>query len=164
LGSSLVGSRRFRGNETPIFHCTGGGETKANGGHWDDQTRSSIDQTRPVSDQYLRVSRSCDRTWWRVRSRSTGRVRSRVEAYWKRPDAGTVASGSSSVCIRSLTRWSAAQLDQCVRSVTGPARPVVLCAWVVCAPARPVSSTSASGQHDYSRIKCLTVISCWGRL
>jgi hypothetical protein len=148
-GFGFGGIQHFSGNETPIFHCARDEETKANGAH-------RGDRTRPVSAQCLRASRSCDRTRWRIRSR--------VEAYWKRPDVGTVASGSSSVRVRLLTRWSAARLDQRVRSVTGPARPVVLRAWVVCAPACPVSSTSASGQRDCSRIKCLTTSSCWERL
>jgi hypothetical protein len=38
----------------------------------------------------------------------------------------------SSVRIRSPTRWSAARLDQRVRSVTGPARPVELRAFGLC--------------------------------
>jgi hypothetical protein len=133
------GIQRFLKNKTPIFHCARGEETEVNGGHRGDRTCL-------VSAQCLRTSRSCDRTRWRVRSRSTGRVRSRVEAYWK------------------LTRWSAARLDQRVQSVIGPARPVVLRAWVVCAPARPVSLTSASDQRDCSRIKCLTASSCRERL
>jgi hypothetical protein len=36
---------------------------------------------RPIGAQCLCASRSCDRTRWRIRSRSTGRVRSCVEAY-----------------------------------------------------------------------------------
>jgi hypothetical protein len=146
------GIQRFLGNETSIFHCARGEEMEANGGHIGDRTLnqmwSLIDRMRLVSAQCLCASRSCDRTRWRVRSRLTGRVRSRVESYWKRPDAGTVASGSSSVRIRSLTHWSAARLDQRVRSVTGPARPVVLRTWVVCALARSVSSTSTFGQRN----------------
>jgi hypothetical protein len=95
-------------------------ETKVNGGLWGDRTlnrtQSRHDQTRPVSSS--RVLRTCaparpvtygtgvsgqapegqqtqrgDRTRWRVRSWSTGRVRSCVSVYWNRPDAGTVASG-----------------------------------------------------------------------
>jgi hypothetical protein len=57
-----------------------GEETEANGGHsgdWTlDRTRSLFDRTRPVSVQLLRVSRLSDRTRWRVRSWSTGRIRS----------------------------------------------------------------------------------------
>jgi hypothetical protein len=69
-----------------------------------------------------------------------------------------VTSGSSSVRVWSLTRWSAARLDQRVRSVTGPARSIMLRAWVVCALTRPVSATSASDQRDCSRIKCVTAL------
>jgi hypothetical protein len=128
---SLSGEiQRFSGNETSIFHCAGREETEANEGHRGDRTldrtQSLFDRTRPVSAQCLRASWSSDRTRWRVRSRSTGRVRSCVEAYWKRPDAGTMASSSSIVRVRSLTRWSVARLDQRVRSITGPARPVAL--------------------------------------
>jgi hypothetical protein len=53
---------------------------------------------------------------------------------------------------------SAARLDQRVQLVTGLARLVVIRAWVVCASAHLVYATSASGQRDCSRIKCLTAL------
>jgi hypothetical protein len=129
LPPSLQGGiQHFSGNKTPIFRYAGREEMEANEGHRSDRTldrtRSLFDRTRPVSAQCLRMSRCSDRTRWRVRS------------WWVltglKPDAGTVASGSSSVRIRSLTRWSAAWLDQRVRSVTGPARPVELRTSGVC--------------------------------
>jgi hypothetical protein len=48
---------------------------------------------RPVKPQRSYEAREVDWTRWRVRSRSTRRVRSQVGAYWNRPDASTVASG-----------------------------------------------------------------------
>jgi hypothetical protein len=42
----------------------------------------------PEGQQTQRV----DQTRWRIQSRSTGRVRSWLGAYWNRPDTGTVAS------------------------------------------------------------------------
>jgi hypothetical protein len=111
----------FCGSETPIFYCAEREETEAKGSHWGDRTRDrTLDRTRlarPVSSSRVqrqrvhrhvrsvmgparpvKLQRSCktrevDRTRWRVRSRSTGRVRLCVGAYWNRPDAGTVASG-----------------------------------------------------------------------
>jgi hypothetical protein len=72
--------QRFSGNETPIFYCAGREETEANGVHRSDRTldrtRSLFDRTHPVSAQRLRVSQYSDRTRWRVRLRSTGRIRS----------------------------------------------------------------------------------------
>jgi hypothetical protein len=80
-----------------------GEETEANGGHWGDQTRpvsgSSCAQRGALGfatgasgrlrDRRVRSDaqrdnrmRGVDRTQWRVRSRSTGRVRSCVGAYW----------------------------------------------------------------------------------
>jgi hypothetical protein len=103
-----------------------------------DQTRSLFDQTRPVSVQRLRVSRFSERTQWSIRSRSTGLVRSLWELTGLQPDAGTMTSDSSSVRVQSLIRWSVARLDQRVRSVMGPARPVEF--------ARPVNSTSVFGR------------------
>jgi hypothetical protein len=47
------GIQRFSGNRMPIFHYTGREETKANGGHRDDQTLdrtwSLFDRARPIS-------------------------------------------------------------------------------------------------------------------
>jgi hypothetical protein len=74
--------------------------------------------------------------------------------------------------VRSLFRCALLRLEQRVRSVTGPARPVassasglrdqrvrsVLRNLAVARPARPVSLTSASGQHDFGWLKFLTAI------
>jgi hypothetical protein len=99
-----------------------------NGGHRSDRTldrtRSLFDRTRPVSAQGLHACWSSDRTGWRVQSQSTGRVRSLWERTGLQSDAGTVASGATSMRVRSLLHWSVAQLDQRVRSVMGLARPV----------------------------------------
>jgi hypothetical protein len=137
-------------------------QTEANGGHNGDQTldrtQSLCDRTRPVSAQRVSMFRFSDRTRWRVRSRSTGRVRSLWELTRLQPDADTVTSSATCVRVRSLLRWSVARLDQCVRSVMGPARPVVLRAWVVYAPARSVRVISASGQRDYSCFECLIAL------
>jgi hypothetical protein len=74
-----------------------GKEMEANGGHRGDRTldrtRSLFDRTRSVSVQRLRVFLFFDRTRWRVRSLSTGHVRSFRELTGLQPDAGTVASG-----------------------------------------------------------------------
>jgi hypothetical protein len=95
-------------------------ETEANGGHCGDQTLDRlgmIEHVRSVTTAVWRVdwglpparpitrgtgasgqvpegqqTQRVDRMRWRVRSRSTGCVRSCVGAYWNRPDAGTVAS------------------------------------------------------------------------
>jgi hypothetical protein len=75
-------------------------QTEANGGHRSDRTldrtRSLFDRTRPVSAKRSRVFQFFDRTRWRVRSRSIGRVRSLWELTGLQPDAGTVASGATS--------------------------------------------------------------------
>jgi hypothetical protein len=99
-----------------------GKETEANWGHRSDRTLdrtlSLFDRTRPVSVQHLRVFLIFDRTRWCVRSQSTGRVRSFRELTGLQPDAGSM-SGRCFVGARL-------RLDQRVRSVTEPARPVVL--------------------------------------
>jgi hypothetical protein len=103
-----------------------------------DRTRSLFDRTRSVSAQGLRACWTSDRTRWRVRSRSTGRVRSLWKLTGLQPDAGTVASGAtssaSSRCfagaLLGLTSASGQLRDQRVRSSF----------------ARPVNSTSASGR------------------
>jgi hypothetical protein len=85
-------------------------------------------------------------------------------AYWTL--TGRWHCGVRSVLQRvwSLFRCALLRLDQRVRSVTGPARPVdpsvsglrdqrvrsVLRDLAVVRPARPVSWTSASGQHDFN--------------
>jgi hypothetical protein len=147
-----------------------------NGGHRSDRTLvrtwSLCDWTRPVSAQRVSVSRLSDRTRWRVRSRSTGRVRSLWELTGLQPDAGTMVSGSSSVRVRSLLRWSIARLDQRVWSVTGPARSIECRAsgqfnqcvqscfvhgW--CTHLRVQSVlTSVSGQRDCIVFLCLTAL------
>jgi hypothetical protein len=149
LPPSLRGRiQRFLGNETPIFHCARREETEENGGHRGDrtldQTRSLFDRTRPVSAQRLRVSRYSDRTRWHVRSRPTRHVRSLWVLTGLKPDAGTMASGSSS---SASGRWLAGALlgltstygqlrDQRVRSSF----------------TRGKCATSASGQRDCSKI------------
>jgi hypothetical protein len=94
--------------------------TEANRGHSGDRTldrtRSLFDQTRPVSVQRLRVFWFVDRTRWRIRSQSTGRVRSIRELTGLQPDAGSVASGQFSSTSGPLR-------DQRVRSMR-PARSV----------------------------------------
>jgi hypothetical protein len=91
-----------------------------------DQTRSLFDRTRSVSAQRLRVSRYFDRTRWRVWSRSTGHVRSWWELTGLQPDAGTVMSGQFCSASGHYFVGALLRLDQHVRSVTGPARPVEL--------------------------------------
>jgi hypothetical protein len=107
-----------------------GKETEANGGHRGDRTldrtRSLFDQTRQVSAQCLRVFRFFDRTRWHIRSQSTGRIRSIWELTGLQPDAGTVASGQFCSAFGRCLGGALLRLDQRVRSVTGPARPVVL--------------------------------------
>jgi hypothetical protein len=105
-------------------------ETEANGGHRGDRTldrtRSQFDRTRLVCVQRLRVSQFVDRTWWRVRSQSTGRVWSIKELTGLQPDAGTVASDRCFVVRCSgLTSVSGPLRDQRVRSSF--VRPVI--AW-----------------------------------
>jgi hypothetical protein len=129
-----------------------GKETEANGGHRSDRTldrtRSLFDRTRPVSVQHLRVFRFFDRTRWRIRSLSIGRLRSFRELTELQPDAGTVASGqfysASGRCfvVRSLCLTSASGplRDQRVRS-TQRARPVGASRHSRCA-------IDASGQCD----------------
>jgi hypothetical protein len=65
------------------------------------RVRSVTGPARPVKLQRSCETREVDQTRWRVRSRSIGRVRSCVGAYWNRPDAGTVASGQFKRRIRS---------------------------------------------------------------
>jgi hypothetical protein len=107
-----------------------GKEMKANGGHrgdWTlDRTWSLFDRTRPVSVQRLRVSQLFDRTRWRVRSLSTGRVRSLRELTGLQPDADTMASGQFCSVSGRCFVGARLRLDQRVRSVTGPAHPVIL--------------------------------------
>jgi hypothetical protein len=119
----------------------------ANGGHRGDrtldQTRSLFDWTRPVSVQHLRVFRFFNRTRWRIWSQSIGRVRSIWELTRLQPDASPVASGQFVSASGRYLGGALLRLDQRVRSVTGPARPVIL---------------RASGQHDFGYFKCLTAI------
>jgi hypothetical protein len=153
-----------------------GKETEANGGHrgdWTlDRTRSLFDRTRSVSVQRLRVFWFFNRTRWRVRSQSIGRVRSIRELTGHQPDAGTVASGQfcsvSSHCFvvrcSGLTSASGPLWDQRVRSYF--ARPVRTtsasgrCFMSVdtVRSARLVSLTSVSGQRDFACFKFLTAI------
>jgi hypothetical protein len=105
LGSSLPPAELARGDSgvfeelKRLFSTTPevGKEMEVNRGHrsdWTlDRTWSLFDRTRPVSVQRLRVSQLFDRTRWRVRSLSTGRVRSLRELTGLQPDAGTVAFG-----------------------------------------------------------------------
>jgi hypothetical protein len=105
-------------------------EMEANGGHNGDRTldrtRSLFDWMRPVSVQRLRVFQFSDRTRWRVRSQSTGGVRSVWVLTRLQPDAGTVASGATCSASGHCFVGTRSLLDQRVRSVTGPARPVIL--------------------------------------
>jgi hypothetical protein len=110
--------------------CERVNQMEANRGHRGDRTldrtRSLFDRTRLVSVQRLHVSQFSDRTRWRVRSWLTGHVRSLRVLTRLQPDTGTVAfdqfySASSRCFVGALLR-----LDQRVRSVTGPARLVVL--------------------------------------
>jgi hypothetical protein len=95
-------------------------EMEANGGHRSDRTldwtRSLFDRTCPVSVQRLREFQFVDRTH--------GRVRSFRELTGLQPDAGTVASGQFSSASDHCFIGARLRLDQRVRSVTGPARPV----------------------------------------
>jgi hypothetical protein len=93
-------------------------------------------------------------------------------AYWT--PTGRWHCGVRSVLqrVRSLFRCALLRLDQRVRSVTGPARPVnssasslgdehvrsVLRDLAVVRPARPVSWTSAFGQRDFGCFKFLTAL------
>jgi hypothetical protein len=92
-------------------------ETEANGGHRGDRTldrtRFLFDRTRSVSVQRLRVFQFDDRTRPVVQG-----------AYWT--PTGRWHCGVRSVLqrVRSLFRCALLRLDQRVRSVTGPARPV----------------------------------------
>jgi hypothetical protein len=99
-----------------------GKETEANGGHRSDRTldrtRSLFDWTRPVSVQRLRVFQFSDRTRWRVRSQSTGRVRSVWVLTGLQPDAGTKASGAT--C--SASDHFSLERDLCLTSASGPLR------------------------------------------
>jgi hypothetical protein len=125
------GFSTFCGSETPIFHCVRGEETEAKGSHWSDRTLNrTLDRTwlaRPVIHPACREHahrrvwpspncEACEVDWtrWRVRSRLTGRVRSQAGAYWKRPNASTVAFGLS--CGVS-GRWRTVVHDLCVRSL-----------------------------------------------
>jgi hypothetical protein len=62
----------------------------------------------------------------------SGRVRSWWVLIGLKPDASTVASGSSSSASDRSLVGVLLRLDQRVRSVMGPAHPVELRAWVVC--------------------------------
>jgi hypothetical protein len=139
-----------------------------NGGHRSDrtldQTRSLFDRTRPVSVQHLRVFQFFDQTRWHVRS------------IWEltglQSDAGTVASGQFCSAFGRCLSGALLRLDQSVRYVTRPARPVILRTSDPCdervrsvlrgvgavQSVRPVNSTSASGQRDCSCFECLTAI------
>jgi hypothetical protein len=82
--------------------CPVSGSSKA----WDARVlhrriRSVTGPERPIKSQRNYEAREVDRTRWRVRSQSIGRIRSCVGAYWKRPDASTMASSLSSVRVRS---------------------------------------------------------------
>jgi hypothetical protein len=93
-------------------------------------------------------------------------------AYWT--PTGRWHCGVRSVLqrVRSLFCCALLRLDQCVRSVTGLARPVnpsasglrdervrsVLRDLAVVRPARPVSWTNAFGQRDFGCFKFLTAI------
>jgi hypothetical protein len=102
-------------------------ETEANGGHRGDRTldrtRSLYDRTRPVSVQRLRVFQFDDRK--HSVSGPIDRTRPVIQgAYWT--PTGRWHCGVRSVLqrVRSLFRCALLRLDQRVRSVTGPARPV----------------------------------------
>jgi hypothetical protein len=184
LGSSLPPASQARRDSgvfeelKRLFSTTTevGKETETNGGHRSDQmldrTRSLFDRTRPVSVQHLRVFRFFNRTRWRVRSLSTGRVRSIWELTGLQSDASTVASGQFCSASCRCLGGALLRLDQRVWSVTGPARPIVLrasgprdervrsvlCGVCTVRSARPVNSTSGSGQYDNSCFKCLTTL------
>jgi hypothetical protein len=97
-------------------------ETEANGGHRGDRTldrtRSLFDRTNLVSAQGLRAPRSSDRTWWRVRSQSTERVRSVWVLIGLKLNAGTKASGAT--C--SASGHFSLKRDLCLTSASGPLR------------------------------------------
>jgi hypothetical protein len=108
-----------------------------------------------------------------VRPVTVDRTRLVVQgAYWT--PTGRWHCGVRSVLqrVRSLFCCALLRLDQRVRSVTGPARPVdrsasglrdqrvrsVLRDLAIVRPARPVSWTSASSQRDFGCFKFLTAI------
>jgi hypothetical protein len=119
-----------------------GEETEANGGHncdrTLDRTRSLCDRTRPVSVQRLRVSRLSDRTRWRVRSQSTGRVRLVRVLTGLQPDACTVVSGAT--C--SSSGHFSLERDLCLTSASGPLRDQRVRSYFE----HPVRATSASSR------------------
>jgi hypothetical protein len=141
-------------------------ETEANGGHRGDRTlnrtRSLFDRRRPVSVQRLRVFQFDDRTCsasGHCRPDASGRSGCLLDSNWTLA-LWRLVSSSARLVVVSLC---ALRLDQCVRSVTGPARPFhpsvsgyldqhvrsVLHELAVGQPARPVSWTSASGERDF---------------
>jgi hypothetical protein len=78
-------------------------------------------------------------------------------ALWRPVRLAARPVADSLECCSGLTSASGRLRDQRVRSIQ-PARPVMLRAWVVYAPARPISLTSVSGQRDCSVFECLTTI------
>jgi hypothetical protein len=61
----------------------------------DRRVRSLTEPERPVTHPVGSACLSVDRTSWRVRSRATGRIRSREELSGLRSDAGCSASGQT---------------------------------------------------------------------
>jgi hypothetical protein len=116
-----AGFSTFQEMKCLFFHYAGREETEVNGGHRGDWT---LDRTRSVSAQRLRVSRYSDRTRWCVRSWLTGCVRSLWMHTGLIPNAGTVASSLSSSAsgryslehCSGLTSVSGQLRDQHVRS------------------------------------------------
>jgi hypothetical protein len=90
------------------------------------KTCAKVTYIRVWSVLWFCASRSSDRTRWHVRSRSIGRVQSLWELTRLQPDAGTVAFGQFCSAFGHYFVGALLRLDQRVRSVTGPARPVEL--------------------------------------
>jgi hypothetical protein len=109
--------------EAEIFSKSSWIETEMNGGHWSDRTlnltrsrltgcvRSVAAAVRCGSLGFCtsasgqapegQRTRRIDWTRWRVRSRLTGHVWSCLDAYWNRPDAGSMVSDQFKQCVRS---------------------------------------------------------------
>jgi hypothetical protein len=88
----------------------------------DQGVRGSPGPERPVSITCAAWWRDAKRTRWRVRSRATGRVRSREELSGLRSDAGCSASGQTAKHVRSRQRLSLTRTAGICPVVTGRVR------------------------------------------
>jgi hypothetical protein len=143
-------------------------QTEANVGHRGDRTldrtRTLFDRMRPVSVQRLRVSQFFDRTRWHVRSLRELLDSNQTLVLWRPVNSAACPVTDLLEHCSGLTSASGLLRDQRVRSSfarsvrTTSASGRCFASVGAVRSARPVNSTSASGQRVYNCFKCLTAI------